>query len=219
MKILFSCSKEMNTDNLIKKENDINIKHVYKNISKIKDIPLKDYHILKAKEEHFHINQKINIVSKKAIDLYNGISFRQLTNKKSPVLNDVMILSALYGYSKPFDYISPYRYDYTMKDSKQYYKEIYQEINNMIKDEDMIINLASNEFSKGIVHHNIINFEFYILNDNILKQHSVSSKKMRGQILNHIIEYGLENLDKLEFEGFKYDHKHSKESLYMYIKD
>ncbi len=49
-----------------------------------------------------------------------------------------MILSALYGFSYAFDYISFFRYDYTMKNSKTNRKEVYNEINKILENEEMI---------------------------------------------------------------------------------
>lgn len=219
MKILFSCSKEMNLENLVERNNDFNFKEVDYIIKNVKDIPKEEYtKALKCNEEYYDLNQNINIYSKKAIDLYSGISFRQISNKQSPVLKDVMILSALYGFSYAFDYISPYRYDYTIKGSKLYRKEIYNQINSLLENEDLILNLASKEFSTGIINDNIVEFEFYTIEDDTMKQHSVASKKMRGQVLNHIINYGYQDLINLKYDGYEYNKEMSNKLLFVYTK-
>ncbi|MDR1782167.1 MAG: YaaA family protein, partial [Bacilli bacterium] len=209
MKILFSPTKQMNFSNLIKRKNDINIQEVNDNIDYLKSLTtLECYDLLKTKDNYYDINQNINVLSKKAINLYKGISFKQLTNINNDNYQNLLILSALYGYSYAFDYISPYRFDYTMKESKKNYQIFCNRINDLISGEDIVYNLASNEFSKDLKHHNMINFIFYLKKDNKLVQHSVSSKKMRGQLANYII-----NNKNIDLESFNYDNFYFDDTL------
>ncbi|MEG0364782.1 MAG: peroxide stress protein YaaA [Erysipelotrichales bacterium] len=217
MKILFASSKEMNLDNLIETNNNINFELVNKNIDFIKNIKQEDcFNIFKTKEDIYLQNQNIDIYSKKAIELFNGISFRQLELDNLALFNDVLIFSALYGCSYASDMISPFRYDYTMKNSKTYRKEIYFKINELLEKEDIVYNLSSKEFSNGIVHNNVIEFSFYLNNNGELKQHSVASKKNRGAMLMHFVK-GLK-IEDYQFEGYAYNEELSNENEYVFIK-
>ncbi|MDL2211990.1 YaaA family protein [Erysipelotrichaceae bacterium OttesenSCG-928-M19] len=219
MKIIFSATKELNTENLIKKANDLNFIEVNEIIEYLKNLDeLTTFKILKTKNNLYLQNQQINQYSKPAIELYNGISFRQLTNKSNRNYQNLMILSALYGFSYAFDYISPYRYDYTMKNANKYRKAIYQKINYLLKNEDIVYDLASKEYSNGIEHPNLISFVFYILDNKQLKQNSVTSKKMRGQMVNYLINNS-SNLKAFTYDGFKYNHELSSANKFVYVKE
>lgn len=225
MKIIFSPSKEMNLDNLENKENDINFIEVNEIIKFIKNVNEKETSkIFKTKtSEIYKLNQNINVLSKPAIELYNGISFRQISNKKNKNLNNLLILSALYGASYAFDYISFYRYDYTMKYANVNKKAIYRQINKLLKNEDVIYNLASNEFSNNIEHDNMLNFVFYIKKDNNLINQSTISKKMRGLLLDYIVNLDdMNNLNEIllfDKEGFTYNKELSNTKDIVFVKE
>lgn len=225
MKIIFSPSKEMNLDNLENKENDINFIEVNEIIKFIKNVNEKETSkIFKTKNsEIYKLNQNINVFSKPAIELYNGISFRQISNKKNKNLNNLLILSALYGASYAFDYISFYRYDYTMKYANVNKKAIYRQINDLLKNEDVIYNLASNEFSNNIEHDNMLNFVFYIKKDNNLINQSTISKKMRGLLLDYIVNLDdMNNLNEIllfDKEGFTYNKELSNTKDIVFVKE
>lgn len=218
MKIIFSSSKEMNQDNLELKVNDINFSEVYQNIDFIKSVAEKDcYQVFKTKENIYSLNQAINHYSKPALNLYQGISFRQLKHQLE-YYDDLYILSALYGISKASDYISPYRYDYTMLNSKNNHQAIYQKINDLLANEDIVYNLASQEFSKGIKHPNLIDFSFLIKKDNKLVKQSVFIKKARGQMVDYLIENKQENIEKFSYDDLEYNKELSNDKHYVFIK-
>jgi cytoplasmic iron level regulating protein YaaA (DUF328/UPF0246 family) len=220
MKVLFSPSKEMNIHNLIKKANDVNYDGFYDKIAFIKGISsCETIRVFKTKKDIYQLNQDINIYSKKAIDLYNGISFRQLTNLDSENYHNLMILSALYGFSYGDDYISPYRYDYTMRGSKKGYVKLVELINELLANEDIVYNLASNEFLSGICLKKTINFKIYLRDNDVLKQQSVASKKMRGQLANYIINNDNVDLKNFTYDGFYYDESLSTNNEMVYVKD
>lgn len=226
MKIIFSPSKEMNLDDLENRKNDINFEEVKDNIKFIKNVKKEDSnHIFKTKaKEIYNLHKNINVLSKPAIELYCGISFRQIDNKQNKKLKDVLILSALYGISYAFDYISFYRYDYSMKHSSFNRKSIYKQINILLEKEDVVFNLASNEFSNNIEHHNLINFNFYTKKADKLVIQSTTSKKMRGIMLNYIINLSdycnLENnIINFNIENFIFNKELSNSKTYSFVKE
>lgn len=218
MKILFSSSKEMNLENLELKNNDINFLLVSKNIDFIKNIPEEEcYQIFKTKENLYQQNQMINQYSKPALKLFNGISFRALKHDLD-FYDDLYILSALYGLIKVKDYISPYRYDYTMLNSKVNRSAIYEQINKLLAKEDIVYNLASNEFSKGIKHPNLIDFSFLIEKNNKLVKQSVFIKKARGVMVDYLIENNQENIEAFNYDNLEYNKDLSSKKHYVFIK-
>ncbi len=195
MKILLSPSKQMNLENLVARENDINSKYFASKLD-----------ILKI--------ENVNVLSKKAIELYSGIAFRQLTNHEDDFYKDVIILSSLYGYSYGADYISEYRLDYTTKQGRLFRKEMYDEINDTLAKEEVVYNLASKEFSKGIIHDNIIEFEFLVNDKNI----SATSKKMRGAMVEYIRLNGTTKLNEFSVDDFKYCMNESTSKKFVFKK-
>lgn len=205
MKILLSPSKEVNLDDLVAVENDINTKYFN---DKINSLKINDV-----------IFENLNVLSKPAIKLYNGLAFRQLKELDDVFYKDVVILSSLYAYSYGSDMISNYRLDYTSVEGRMFKKEFYTEINEMLEVEDIVFNLASNEFSKGIIHPNLIDFEFLVNKDGKLKNISATSKKMRGAMVEYIRCNGYNNLHNFNIDDFKYNSEMSNESNYVFVKE
>ncbi len=202
MKVLLSPSKQMNLDCLVQKPLSINSKYFYEKL---------DFLGIS--------NEILSSECKKAVKLYSGIAFRQLKNLDDSFYNNVIILSSLYAYSYGNDYISSYRLDYTTKEGRFLRKEMYNEINDMLKDEDVVYNLASKEFSNGIKHPNLISFDFYVRKDGELKQVSATSKKLRGSMVEFIRTNGVDNFANFNSFGFKYCSKLSDKQGLVFIKD
>lgn len=204
MKILLSPSKEVDTSDFEKRINDVNTQFFN---SKLEELHKKNIHF-----------EDINVLSKKAIKLYKGLAFRQLTDLDNVFYKDVIILSSLYGYSYGGDYISNYRLDYTTMEGRLYRKEMYVEINKVLQEEDVIYNLASKEFSKGIMHSNLVSFEFLVLKNDKLKNISATSKKMRGKMVEFIKNNGENSFEDFSCEGFCFTNYDSKLNTYTYTK-
>ncbi|MFV0498726.1 MAG: peroxide stress protein YaaA [Bacilli bacterium] len=204
MKILLSPSKEMDRTNLILRVNDVNIDCFYDKLNMLK-CELSDF-------------ETINKLSKKAILLYSGLAFRQFTNKESSFYQNVIILSSLYGYSYGNDYISCYILDYTTSLGRIYKKDIYDEINHRLKTEDIVYNLASDEYAKGIKHDNLVNFKFLVLKNGVYKSISATSKKMRGKMVEFIRLNNSFDFENFNDDGFKYCYEKSKANNIVYKK-
>ncbi len=205
MKILLSPSKEVNLDDLIAVENDINTKYFNEKVE-----------VLNANGIHF---EDLNKLSKRAIKLYNGLAFRQLNDLDDSFYSNVVILSSLYAYSYGSDMISNYRLDYTSVEGRILKKEFYIEINEMLQNEDIVFNLASNEFSKGIIHPNLTSFEFLVNKNGKLKNISATSKKMRGAMVEYIRCNGNSHLQKFNIDNFKYNSDMSNDNKYVFVKE
>src|SRR5699024_9269485 len=104
-----------------------------------------------------------------ALNLYHGLQFRYLKDGLSEedfiFLDDhLRILSARYGVVKPLDGIRHYRKDFTTKGLYKLWEDtIY---NTLTKENQLILNLASKEYSKTITRYTtdndrLITVDFY----------------------------------------------------------
>src|SRR5690554_7369307 len=92
-------------------------------------------------------------------DVYRGLDVYSLDVKKLDKLQDtVRILSGLYGVLKPLDLMQAYRLEMGTKlpvgKNKNLYefwkKKVTQTLNNELEDNELFLNLASNEYFKAI---------------------------------------------------------------------
>jgi len=224
MKILFSPTKSMNFLDSVKDPLKINFPHktnfLLENlkklsldeINKIMKIKGNTLNHVKNIYENF---EKAN--TKKAIRAYNGISFKQLsldsyTQKEFAFLdNHLIIFSALYGLLEPSNHIKEYRLDMNMKFLKD--KNLYtfwkSKINDYLKDDELIFNLASKEFSK-IIEKPIINLDFKEKKGDLYKSVSTYSKKGRGLMLDYIVKNNITSIDqikKFNLDGYSLNNK------------
>ena len=165
-----------------------------------------------------------------AIHLYNGLQFRYLkdglTNEDFNFLDDLLrILSARYGIIKPLDGIRHYRKDFTTKGLyKLWGDKIYQAL---IKESQLILNLASDEYSKTITRYTtaedkIITVHFFEQTpDGDVKKHASISKKGRGQLVNYIARNRVTDIDevkKFDDLGYQFNEKQSDELNWVFIR-
>lgn len=239
MKIIISPSKTQNmnkkmSENVNKDNLDLSINL----FNKIKNMNLKSLEkTLKIKgkllDETYNLysNFKISDLGIPAIDCYSGVVFKQLeieSYNKSQINylnNHLVILSAMYGFLEPNVNIWPYRLDMTNNPEKiNLYKYWQNSIDEYFQNEDIIINLASNEFSKMIDEskNRIINIIFLEEKaDGRLSSVSYNAKKARGIMLNKIIKNQLEGLDQIKeynIDGYEYRESFSNENEYYFIK-
>lgn len=165
-----------------------------------------------------------------AIFAYDGLVFKQF-NKDDfddlDYLNDhVYIISALYGLLKPLTGMADYRLYFDNSDMNLYefwaddlYKELY-------KNDDLVINLASKEYTKTIrpflkKDDKFISLSFKDDKDGKLRSYTAWMKQARGRMLKEIISKKIEDpeeIKKLVVNGYKYDPYNSKEDEYVYIR-
>lgn len=180
-----------------------------------------------------------NAPSKSAIKAYTGFVFKGLElndyskDQKSFLDNHFIILSALYGCLLPTTKIKEYRLDMTMRlDSKENpYSYWNEEINSSLvslmdnNKEDVLVNLASNEFSKIIDRKSfpfeIVDIDFKDQKDGKFKSVATYSKKARGIMSNYIIKNMILDKDDLKSfneEGYSYNKELSSEKKYIFTR-
>ncbi len=240
MKIIFSPSKGMDNSvikNSLNSELPLFIEKANYLRNIISELSVEDFEKkfkLKGKllQEVYNIAiNKENEVEKEALLFYSGVSFRQLELEKyskddfSYVKNHVFILSALYGVLNALDRIKAYRLDMGIKIlDESLYSFWKKEIDNFFKEEDLIINLASNEFSKMLDRKKqprIIDVEFRQLIDGNLKNISTEAKKARGLFLNYMIKNKIVDdikLKEFNLEGYIFSEENSESNKLIFIK-
>lgn len=167
-----------------------------------------------------------------AIECYNGAVFKQLEidsynqGQFSYLQENLIILSPMYGPLHSDTEIWPYRLEMSLKPDDINLYEYWQElVENYFADAELIINLASNEYSK-IVEKNyqgrIIDFYFKEeKEDGSLKTVGYYVKQNRGKMLDQMIKNQVENIDEIkeiELDNYKFNEEHSNENEFYFIK-
>ena len=143
-------------------------------------------------------------------DVYSGIDVKTLSEEKVYDLQkSLRILSGYYGVLKPLDLIQPYRLEMGTKlavnGSENLYKFWSENITNSIlaemSKEDLLINLASNEyfeaFDKKKFNGRIISPVFKDFKNGKLKIISFYAKKARGMMVRYIVDNEVSSYNEL----------------------
>ena len=245
MKIIFSPSKEMREENIFENKKIEFTESKFKDKTNILIDILKEKsifeieNIMKLKGELLNktykdIQDYDKLKSIPAISMYYGVSFKELNledySEKSLkyLKNNLLILSALYGVSLAFDLLKKYRLDMTMSiiDKGLYNfwkKDINDYISNILSKDEVLLNLASGEFSKMIDSKkiSIINIDFKEEKDGIYKSVSTYSKKARGQFLNYLVKNQIDNLEdikKIKLDGYSLNNTLSDEKNFIFTR-
>src|SRR6056300_139487 len=172
--------------------------------------------------------KKKNSLQRQAIfafngDVYEGIDVTSISSSNHGKLqNTLRILSGLYGILKPFDNIKPYRLEMgtkiSIKGSKNLYdfwkKDITNSILKEIEEDDIIVNLASNEYfsviDSSLIENKIISPQFKDFKNGKLKIISFYAKKARGLMTRFLIDNDIKSSSDIE---------NFNSSGYMFSKD
>lgn len=153
-----------------------------------------------------------------AIYAFNGDVYRSLdaytipTDKIEKVQDTVRILSGLYGVLKPLDLIQPYRLEMGTKlkvgSSKNLYefwkKDIAKALNDELENDELLLNLASNEYFKAIdtkaLKVPVVNVDFKELKDGAYKTIGIYAKLARGLMTRFVIDTNANTIE--DIKGF-----------------
>ena len=149
-------------------------------------------------------------------DVYIGLDAYSLPKEKLDDLQQSLrILSGMYGLLRPLDLMQPYRLemgtDLKIGRKKNLYaywgKTITNAMNDELEDDELFVNLASQEYFKVIQPKHIkvpvISPVFKDFKNGKLKIISFFAKKARGSMSRYLIENNISELDGLK--GFDYD--------------
>lgn len=170
-----------------------------------------------------------------AIISYSGIQYQYMapdlfTNPALDYLQDnVRILSGLYGILRPLDGVWPYRLEmknrlkgFSQPDLYKYWGQ--QLADNLFKEDNIVINLASKEYSKNIspyltASRRMITIDFQEEKNGKWKTIGVHAKMARGEMVRFIAENCLKKPEQLQdftdFD-FKFVPEKSTPDTYVY---
>jgi len=227
MKILISPAKSLDFENIVEtsiSSEPIFADQAFKINNTIKNLTAPDLSSLmsispKLSELNWSRNQdfqKIDSKEKEAIfafngDVYDGIDANSINKSNYEKLqNSLRILSGLYGILKPFDKIKAYRLEMGTKISINGSKNLYdfwkENVTNSLIDEinenDIIVNLASNEYfsviDKSLIPNTIVTPQFKDFKNGKLKIISFYAKKARGLMTRFLIDNDIKSLSDIE---------------------
>ncbi|GGI56930.1 peroxide stress protein YaaA [Winogradskyella haliclonae] len=157
-------------------------------------------------------------------DVYRGLDAYSIDTKKLDKVEDtVRIISGLYGVLKPLDLIQPYRLEMGTKfpvgKNKNLYefwrKKVTQALNDELEDDELFLNLASNEYFKAIdikaLKVPVITINFKELKGDTYKTIAIFSKLARGLMTRYIIDTNAKTLE--DVKGFNYENYGFSEDL------
>tara|TARA_B000000532_G_scaffold217256_1_gene189921 strand:+ start:317 stop:1072 length:756 start_codon:yes stop_codon:yes gene_type:complete len=227
MKILISPAKSLDFENNV--ETSISSKPIFadqalKINNTIKNLSAPDLSSLmnispKLSELNWSRNQefqKIDSKEKEAIfafngDVYDGIDANTInTSNHEKLQNSLRILSGLYGILKPFDKIKAHRLEMGTKISINGSKNLYdfwkdnvtKSLVNEVNENDIIVNLASNEYfsviDQSLISNTIVNPQFKDFKNGKLKIISFYAKKARGLMTRFLIDNEINSLSDIE---------------------
>lgn len=156
-------------------------------------------------------------------DVYTGLDGYTIPeNKLEDLQNTLRILSGLYGILKPLDLMQPYRLEMgtslkigAKKNLYEFWKKtLTNELNNELKEGELFVNLASNEYFSAIdtkaLKAPVITPIFKDWKNDKLKVISFYAKKARGSMVRYILDSEAKTLD--DIKGFNLDeYEYSKE--------
>lgn len=242
MKIIISPSKTKKINNLPIKDDSFLIEKepVYLEISKEIIERIKTFSVEKIEKKFKLKNEKAQKLSEfyqnyeneksgNALASYTGVAYKAIkieTFDKSDfeyLESYLVILSALYGILTPYTNVKEYRLDMTNSifENKSLYEVWKTRVNEYFEQEDVILNLASKEYSKLINPDKLIDFEFWEDSNGKLKQVSTNSKKMRGFTLNYIVKNRITNINNLKditLNEYVFNKDMSSEKKFVYVK-
>lgn len=153
-------------------------------------------------------------------DVYSGLDAETLSSAGLEYAQDhLRILSGLYGLLRPLDLMQPYRLEMGRKFENQRGKNLYEfwgelltnDLNELLKAEKYLINLASNEYFKAVKHRKIegeiITPIFKDFKNGQYKVISFYAKKARGAMARYIIENHIDEprgLKKFNWQDYQF---------------
>lgn len=167
-------------------------------------------------------------------DVYRGLDIFTLPESKINTLQDtVRIISGLYGILKPLDLIQPYRLEmgtrFPVGKNKNLYefwrKKITQKLNDELKEDELFVNLASNEYFKAVdskvLKTDIITPVFKDFKNGEYKTIMTFAKLARGYMTRYLLDTSASTLDDVKgfnYEGYAYSEPMSTANQLVFIR-
>ncbi|MGL4949287.1 MAG: peroxide stress protein YaaA [Anaeroplasmataceae bacterium] len=169
-----------------------------------------------------------------AILSYDGIMYKYMgidvfnNNEFKYIEDNLYIISGLFGLLKPFDGIYKYRLEFNTKinniDLYEFWSDkIYKEL---FKDSDIVINLASNEYSKTIrkylkPNNKFIDIKFYEKDNDKLIEKGVYVKIARGEMIKYLASNNINDLEGIKnfnYQEYQFDNSLSNDMNIIFVR-
>lgn len=182
----------------------------------------------------------LNEHSQPAVTVFTGEAYKGLdvsTFSKEDFENaqkDLMILSGMYGILRPLDLMYPYRLEMGTRlnvtpKTKNLYEywgtQLADFINKETKEDEVIINLASNEYYKAVdkkvLKPRVITPVFKDLKGDQFKIIMMYAKHARGAMTRNIIQNQYKDVEDLKgynVDGYGYNEEMSSEDEWVYVR-
>ncbi len=143
-------------------------------------------------------------------DIYSGLRYRGLSNKAKKRADErLRILSGLYGVLRPQDGIYPYRLEMGYRLPTTSYRNLYKfwgsTIAKTLPTDQVVVNLAPQEYSKAVLPHlskniDVVSPKFLTHNQKTNKPTFVAihTKIARGAFARWLLELDVQQTQKLE---------------------
>lgn len=158
-------------------------------------------------------------------DVYQGLDAYTIPEEQlGPLQDSLRILSGLYGILKPLDLVQAYRLEMgtplkvgRKKNLHEFWKkELTQYLNEELENDEVFINLASNEYFGAIDEKKIkvpvITPIFKDWKNGNLKVISFFAKKARGAMVRYILDHQVKTLQELKdfnTDGYSFSDEHT----------
>ena len=167
-------------------------------------------------------------------DVYTGLDASTLDDTGLEFAqHHLRILSGLYGLLKPLDLMQPYRLEMGTKFPNAKGKDLYQFWGKQLREsieaelvDDVLINLASNEYFKAVeakkLKARIITPVFKDWKNGQYKIISFYAKRARGLMSRYIIDHKInqpENIKQFDSQGYRYSPEMSEADQWVFLRD
>ena len=163
-------------------------------------------------------------------DVYKGLKADSFSNEQLNFAQDhLRIISGLYGLLRPLDLVFPYRLEMGTNIQTNKADNLYEFWNDKLrlnlisemKDNDILINLASNEYSKALeldqFKQKVITPVFKDSKNGRLKVISFYAKRARGEMVNYIVRNNIKDLSDVRsfnYGGYTFVSEENNEILF-----
>lgn len=167
-------------------------------------------------------------------EVYRGLDAYNIPEDKVNTLqNTVRIISGLYGLLKPIDLIQPYRLEMGTKfpvgKNKNLYefwrKTITESLNSELEEDELFLNLASNEYFKAIdskaLKVPVVTASFKDFKNGEYKMIMTFAKQARGFMARYIIDTNAKTIDDVKafnYQGYNFSEPMSTENELVFIR-
>jgi cytoplasmic iron level regulating protein YaaA (DUF328/UPF0246 family) len=168
-------------------------------------------------------------------EVFKGLEASSMNQQELLIAQDsIRVLSGLYGLLKPLDGISPYRLEMGTKfnatdSSSNLYEFWGEKITNCLSEElkpnDVVINLASKEYSRVIhfkkITHTVVSPLFKDYKNGKLKTIMMYAKKARGSMARYIVQNRLNSLEDLKnfnVDNYVFDQNLSNDKEWVFTR-